>query len=158
MKDLWALQWEQKLLQEGRAANEWPSGGYGDITCHFSREFSSAREQYGKERTGQGHHRLQHGEREEERRQSPRGRGGGETDRGQEGRQRKSKPTTRCSEGVVAAPAGHRVPCSKSPPGTRNKDSKLLLAAAAQGGVGSNAYFACASYVPSGRCLSGLAY
>lgn len=83
---------------------------------------------------------------------------GGETDRGQEGRQRKSKPTTRCSEGVVAAPAGHRVPCSKSPPGTRNKDSKLLLAAAAQGGVGSNAYFACASYVPSGRCLSGLAY
>lgn len=90
MKDLWALQWEQKLLQEGRAANEWPSGGYGDITCHFSREFSSAREQYGKERTGQGHHRLQHGEREEERRQSPREGGGRQTEDRREDRERAS--------------------------------------------------------------------
>lgn len=67
-----------------------------------------------------GHHRRQHGERKEEEEERNPWKGG------REGRSKHT--TTQCSEGVVAAPAGHRVPCSKSSPGTRNKDSKQKTA------------------------------
>lgn len=52
------------------------------------------------------------------------GRGGKQNPWREEGKG-KSRHKAKCL-GVVAAPAGHGVSCSKSPPGIRNKDSKLL--------------------------------
>lgn len=102
-----------------------------------------------------GHHRGQHGERKEEEERNP-WKGGRDRQRTEGRKGRKEQ----CSEGVVAAPAGHRVPCSKSSPGTRNKDSKQKTAKSWHLQGWGPTSFTCAFYVllissPGQPCEAG---